>query len=107
MSEDKEGMHNPITPASILDKMAQDVVDRKKFEAIMEEDKEDYINAINRIFASEDGQYFLNKLIRYCGINSFDNELNPAKLIEVSGKRKVWLELIRPFLDKTILIELD
>lgn len=80
---------------------------RKHDEAILKEEIEQYTNAVNRLFSSEDGKFFLKKLVMYCGVNSFDKQLNPAKLIEDSGKRKVFLELIRPFLDKTIRAELE
>jgi len=58
MTEEDTKQYNHITPESILDKMAQDVADRKKFDAIAAEDLEDYKNAINRIFSSEDGKFF-------------------------------------------------
>lgn len=108
MSEDDEKKPlNNITPDSILDRIAKERLEKNQREFLLKEEVEEYTMVVNSLFASEHGKYFLNKLIRYCGINSFDNELNPAKLIEDAGKRKVYLEIIRPFLDVTILAELD
>lgn len=103
---DKEKPVNHITPESILNKMARDKEARNEHAAKFLERVEDYKTVVNRLFSTPDGLYFLNDLIDYCGINSFDKELNPAKLIEDRGKRKVFLEMIRPYLDKIILQQL-
>lgn len=98
---------NPITPESILDRMVRDREELDRIEAVLKEEEADYRAALNRLASSPDGQYFFNKMIRYCGINTFDKVLNPAKLVENEGKRKVFLELVRPYLNKEILNELD
>ena len=106
MSDNNETPYNPLGRDSI-DKMLEKREAAKKQELTLKEEEEDYIITINRLFASDDGKYFLNKLKRACGLNLFDKEINPAKLIEDAGRRKVWFELIRPYLDKNILRELE
>ncbi len=104
MSEDKG--YNPFSHSSI-DELNRKREEEKQRTLRLKEEEEEYRLVINRLFASEDGQYFLNKMKRACGLNSFDKEINPAKLIEDRGRRAVWFELIRPYLDKTILMQLE
>lgn len=103
MSEDKP--YNPMAHDSI-DKLLASRARNQKRQAEMIEQVEEWKTVLNRLFSSPDGQYFLKGLIKYSKIHSFDNPTNPAKLVEDEGKRKVYLELIRPFLDKTILMEI-
>lgn len=100
------GGYSPFSHDSI-DKMTQKRKEQKELELRIKEEEEEYRIVINRIFASDDGKYFLNKLKRSCGLNTFDKEINPAKLIEDRGRRAVWFELIRPYLDKSILMQLE
>ena len=90
-----------------IDKMLAKKAAEEKQRLLIQAEEDDYINAINRLFSSPDGKFFLNKLKRSCGLNSFDKEINPAKLIEDRGRGLVWHELIRPYLDKSILAELE
>ena len=106
MSDNKEDRYNPLGTDTIDKMLAKKKAELKAKEAA-EEEIQDYIKAINRLFASEDGKFFLNKMKRACGINSFDKEINPAKLIEDRGRGLVWFELIRPYLDVNILRELE
>lgn len=99
-------VYNPLGKDTI-DKMLEKKQAQERQQLMLKEEQEEYRNAINRLFSSPDGKFFLNKLKRACGLNSFDKDINPAKLIEDAGRRKVWFELIRPYLDKTILSELE
>lgn len=98
---------SPITPESVLDKMYRDQMERSKHEALLQEEVAEYKAAVNRLFSSPDGLFFLNKLLRYSGLTSFDKTLNPAKLVEDRGRQSIWFELLRPYLDKSIRSELD
>tara|TARA_R110000782_G_scaffold250267_1_gene337517 strand:+ start:132 stop:446 length:315 start_codon:yes stop_codon:yes gene_type:complete len=102
---DKE-KYNPLGKDTI-DKMLSKKAEEERQILLLKEEIEDYRKAINRIFSTDDGKYFLNKMKVACGLNLFDKELNPAKLIEDRGRRGVWFDLIRPYLDKDILRELD
>ncbi len=90
-----------------IGKLLESKQNQEHQQALLAEEIEQYRLSLNRIFSSPDGKLFLKKIVKYCGINTFDTQLNPAKLIEDAGKRKVYLELIRPYLDKTILMELE
>lgn len=98
---------NHITPQSILDKITKDRLDEATRQAILEEEMEEFTKVVNRLFSSEDGQHFLNKLLRYAGISSFDKTLNPAKLVEDRGRQSIWFNLVKPFLDKKHISTLD
>lgn len=106
MSDNNETKYNPLSHSSI-DKQLRDREEEKARLLREKELMEEYINAMNRLFASSDGKFFLNRLKRACGINSFDKELNPAKLVEDRGRRSIWFDLIQPHLDINILRELE
>ncbi len=104
MSDSKK--YNPLGHDTI-DKLREQKAAQEAELLKLKEEEEDYRNAINRLFSSPDGKYFLNKLKRACGLNLFDKDLNPAKLVMDNGRRAVWFELIRPYIDKAILSELE
>lgn len=101
-----ESEYNPFS-SDTIDKMLADRAKREKAKALIDEEVVEYKRALNRLFSSRDGRFFLKKLIRYCGIYSFDKTLNPAKLIENDGKRKVYLEMIRPYLEPDVIAKLE
>lgn len=75
--------------------------------AILEEEIAEFKIVLNRLASSPDGQYFFRKLIRFAGIYSFDKDINPAKMMEDRGKRKSYLELVRPYLTFETRIALE
>lgn len=107
MSDGRENnRYNPLSHSSI-DAINERKGEREAQELAIKAASEELKVCMNRLFDTSDGKHFLNCMIGYCGINLFDKEINPAKLIEDKGKRQVWLEFIRPHLDKSILAELD
>lgn len=104
---DKNKPVNNITPDSILDRIARDRLEGQHREALLKEEIEEFKACVNRLFSSPDGQYFLNKYLRFAGLTSFDKVLNPAKLVEDRGRQSVWFELLRPYLKKQIRAKLD
>jgi len=98
--------YNPFDTTSSIDKIGEAREKRERQQALLAEEVREYRLVLNRLFASPDGQFFLKKLIKYCGVNSFDNSINPTKDVKDAERRKVYLELIRPYLDKTILMEI-
>ena len=99
--------YNPFDTTNSIDKIAESRERRKHQEALLAEEVAEYRMVLNRLFASPDGQFFLKKLIKYCGVYSFDNRVNPTQDVKDAERRKVYLELIRPYLDKTILMEIQ
>lgn len=104
MSEDK---YNPFS-ADTIDKM----LDKKKMEeqrkALLEEEIAEWKACIERIFSSPDGKFLAKKIIKYSGVFSFDSErLDGSKIAEAAIKRKFWLELFRPYLNKVTRTELE
>ena len=104
---DDERPVNHITPQSIMDKIAEGHLNANNRDALLKEEIDEYKACINRLFSTPDGQFFLNKLLRFAGLTSFDKVLNPAKLVEDRGRQSVWFDLLRPYLDKSIRRELD
>lgn len=78
-----------------------------KQKAIYEEEIAEYKVVLNRLASSPDGLYFLRKLIRFAGIFSLDEKLDPAKMVEDRGKRAAYLQLVRPFLNVETRIALE
>ena len=106
MQKQDEEQYNPLGQDTVGE-MLRKRADAEQRKVLLEEEIQDYSDAVNRLFSSPDGKYFLGKLIKYIGRNSFDKDINPAKMIEDRGKNMVYLELIRPYLDKTVLMEMD
>lgn len=98
--------YNPFDTTSSIEKITEARQAREKQKELLAEEVAEYRLVLNRLFASPDGQYFLKKLIKYCGVYSFDNSINPTKDVKDAERRKIYLELIRPYLDKTILMEI-
>ena len=94
---------NPLYSNDSIDKIKKNREKSASDRLKLKEEEEQYALSINRLFSSEDGLFFLNKMKRACGINLFDNELNPAKLVEDRGRASVWHKLIRDHIDVEIL----
>jgi len=79
-----------------------------KRKALLEEEIAEYKTALNEMFSTPNGKLVASKIIKYSGIHAFDNErIDGAKLIEKEARRKLWLELFRPYLNPTIRRELE
>lgn len=59
-----------------------------------------YADALNHLAETENGRIFLKSLLAYCGVFSYNDEVHPTREVIDSTKRKVWLEMIRPYLKK-------
>ena len=98
--------YNPFDTSNAIAKIAEAREKKQMQEALLAEEVAEYKLVLNRLFSTPDGQYFLKKIIKYCGVYSFDNSINPTKDVKDAERRKIYLELIRPYLDKTILMEI-
>ncbi len=96
-----------LSGSSIVQKILSERAKDDERRAILDEEIAEYKTALNGMAASPNGQYFLKKLIRYCGIYSFDAKIDPAKLVADEARRKVYLELVRPFLEPETRNELE
>lgn len=103
---DSEDIYNPFSHGSI-DKLLDKRKQQEHQQELLKEEVEDFRKVVNALFSTPNGLYFLNKLKRACAVNSFDNKLNPAKLVEDNGRRAVWFMLIQPHVDKAILRETE
>jgi len=96
-----------INEHSIVDAMAKRESDRQKQQEIVIENIEEYKVALNRIFSMNEGKLLAKYLLRFCMVFNDDAQLNPAKLIEDKGKRAVWLKMVRPYLDRQLIMEIE
>lgn len=101
MSESNHPLLNPSTISKIM--AEKEEASRRK--AILDEEAKEYRDAINRLFDTRDGQYFLKKLVRYSGVFSFDHKIDGVKLVADAERRKLFLELIMPYLDNQLLVK--
>ena len=71
------------------------------------EEKQQYTKSLNNIFASDDGKFVLKHLLVLMGIFSEDESLPDGRLAVQKGRRQVYLKGIRPFLEKTLRMEIE
>lgn len=89
---------NKLEATSIIEKIINERQEQERLKEVLGERREEYKQALNGMASTPNGQYFLKVLLNYCGVFSYQNKLDPAKLVEDNGLRKVYLEAIRPFL---------
>jgi RNase P/RNase MRP subunit p30 len=90
-----------------IDKIEQ--MKRKDAEAKqrLQEEQEAYKKSLNEIFASDNGKFVLKHLIVFCGIFHEDDKAPDGRLAVQKGRRQVYNMAIRPFLDKTLRMEIE
>lgn len=89
---------NKINAGSIVEKLLNERQEQDRFREIVGERLEEYKLALNGVASTPNGQHFLKFLVRYCGVFSYQSKLDPAKLVEEQGMRRIYLEGIRPHL---------
>jgi hypothetical protein len=82
----------------IVKKLSDREENRKKQEEVIIERADEWKETINRLLSTEDGKLLAKYLIKFCRVFTPDNSSNQIELVENNGKRKVYLELIRPYL---------
>lgn len=92
---------------STVGQMIKNAAQAEKQEELNKEEIKELKKALNQIFTSKPGKLFYKYLVRFCELHTFDVTINPAKLLKDSGKREIYNKLIRPYLDKTTIIELE
>ncbi len=81
--------------------------EREKALLIQKEDEQDYKKALNEFCASKEGRYLFSRWLRYIGLFSTDDQINPAQLVVDKGKKDFYLKMIRPYLDKKTRKDLE
>ncbi|MCK5612042.1 hypothetical protein KAR91_59780 [Candidatus Pacearchaeota archaeon] len=81
-----------------IEKLEAVKAEAAKQRAVVEAEIEDYKAMLERLCDTRDGAFFMRKMIRYCGIFAADES-------EV-GKRKVFLELVYPYIKKSTLTKI-
>ncbi len=98
--------YNPFAQDTI-EKMLSKKQEREKQFALLQHEVAEYQVILKKLLSTPEGKYFLKKLIKFSEIFSFDKEINPAKLVKDSGRKSVYLEMIRPYLDKKTIREVE
>lgn len=98
---------NKLEATSIVQKLLNERQEVERFKDIAGEKYEEYKTALNGMAATPNGQYFLKFLTRYCGVFAFQSKLDPAKMVEENGMRRVYLEAIRPHLTHETRMEIE
>ena len=66
-----------------------------------------FITSLEKVFSTDFGIAFGKYLIKYCQVFTPEDTANTQKMFENSVKRKVYLELIRPYLSSETRIKLE
>lgn len=106
---------NPPNKENPIDRYSRSTIDKIEDQhkkdaenrAKMLEKQEEYRKALNRMASTPDGQYVLKQLIEFCGVFAFDNSAPDGRLAVEKGRRQVYLQAVRPFLDKSIIQEIE
>lgn len=90
---------NSDVASSVIDQLLKHRQNAEEAKKVILENEGEWKKVINRMLTTEDGKFFAKYMLRYLGIFNIDSSNNQIKLIEDNGKRKFYLELIRPYLD--------
>lgn len=71
------------------------------------ENAEEYRVAVNKIFTTPEGEIFYKYLVKFCRVYGYEGMGNTVKMVEDNGRRAVFLEAVRPFLNKETRVKLE
>lgn len=91
---------------STSDKLRAQKEEKRRREEITVEDVKKYKTALNAVIASPNGKYVFRALLRYMQFFEVPSE-NQLKMIEENGMKRLYLKMIRQFLEPTIKAELE
>lgn len=77
--------------------------DRQKTQILNEAE---YAMALNAFAASDNGKIILKPMLRYMGWAKPPSK-NGVDMVELNGMRRLYVELIRPYLEPTIRAEIE
>lgn len=66
-----------------------------------------YKEVVNRIFSTEDGKYFAKYLLKFCNVHGTEQSRDGVALVENNAKRSVYYRLVRGYLDKEVLTQIE
>jgi len=93
--------------SDIMDRMQEKKKKQEIFFEKNEELKEDYIRALNGVASTPNGKHFLKTLVNYLNLHEFKGSLEPRDMFLERGKKQVYLELIRPYLEPEVRKEIE
>ena len=96
-----------ISAQSIVEKMVRQNQERDRQKEKIVENAEEWTKAINSLCASPNGKLLIKYMLRHNKLFIVDNTRDHVKMIENNGARKVYLELIRPFLTAEVISDIE
>ncbi len=76
-------------------------------EAVVREELKKWRQDINYLFSQEQGKRFLRRLFQMSNVYVSNLTTEPSSLLVNEARKSIYLELIRPFLDKETLISVE
>lgn len=75
---------------------------------LLNEQRDEYARAVNALAASDNGRFVLRMIVKYCNLYHVPSgPINPSQMIEDQGKKKVYLDMIRPFIETALLNDIE
>lgn len=81
--------------------------DSEKTKEVAKGIEDAYARAVNQLANTEDGKVFLQILLAYSGVFKYNDNINPTQELVDSVKKRVWLEMIRPYLKKENIMKVE
>ena len=96
-----------IGAKSVIEKLVTERQERERQEQIAIENEEEWKKAINTICSTAEGELMIKYMLRHNRLFKPGRSTNQVAMVEDSGKQRVYLELIRPYLKPEIIGKLE
>lgn len=111
MASKKTKPLDPIPPpfdvTSVVDKLLRERMAQKDQEKILVDNEMEWARVINLFASTDNGKYFFKILVRICGVFKVDADATPSKMLEDKGAREIYNKWIRPYLDKSLRMDIE
>ncbi len=92
---------------STIDKIAQAREGAADQQIITKEKEAEFKKALNQMMSSTEGKYVAKYLLRYLGVFAVAKTRDPVAKLEHEIRRQVYLEFLRPYLERDLRMELE
>lgn len=100
-------MPPPFDVASVVDKLLRERMATKDQAQILVDNEKEWARVINLFASTDNGRYFFKILVRICGVFKVDADIAPTKMLEDKGAREVYNKWIRPYLDRSLRMDIE
>lgn len=88
-------------------RISQQKEKRENFVLQEKEEKEKYAFALNALLQGQNGPEVIKRLIQYCGVYASQIPQNNYDITKAHILRQFYLDMIRQFADKKLLMEIE